>query len=109
VTAGMPSILALPTTTATPDPWETVRELRRADAASGDQQPGPRSRQDGARAGLATAATRPLQGGTPPPSRRLGALLSCLGLGGYGEGDETKASVSACGVRLVGNADGMLG
>jgi hypothetical protein len=55
--------------------WDAVRKLRRADAAWGDQQPGQLSRRDTAK-GLATAATRQLQGDIPPSSRRLGALLS---------------------------------
>jgi hypothetical protein len=44
-------------------------------AAWGDQRPGA-TQQNGLAKGLATAATRQLQGDTPQSSRRLGALLS---------------------------------
>jgi hypothetical protein len=85
----MAGILALPltsTTATTPDRWEAVWKLGLADAAwaisnqdraAGKTLPGW---------GLATAAPSPLQSDTPPSSRRLGALLSCLRFGGYEEG-----------------------
>ena len=41
------------------------------------------TQQKGHCTGLATAATSQLQGDTPMSSWRLGALLSCVGLGGY--------------------------
>jgi hypothetical protein len=79
-TDGMAGILAFRPPRRRPYRWDALRKLRRADAAWGDQQPGQLSRRDTAK-GLATAATRQLQGDIPPSSRRLGALLSSEELG----------------------------
>jgi hypothetical protein len=66
-----------------------------------DQQPGQLNRKDTAQAGLATAATRQRQGDTPPSSRRLGALLSCVGLGWYEGRAMGLRKGGVCGVGLA--------
>jgi hypothetical protein len=73
---GTASVLALPATAMTPDRWEAVGELRRTQAIWTISNHDRTAAKDTARTGLATAVTRPLQGGTPPSSQRLGALLS---------------------------------
>jgi hypothetical protein len=49
----------------------------------------------------ATAVTRPLLGIAPPSRPRLGALLSCVGLGGYERGAMALRKVRVCLVGLV--------
>ena len=65
----------IPTTATTPLPLGCRPEVLPGRRHLGDQQPGQLSRRDTAK-GLATAATRQLQGDIPPFSQRLGALLS---------------------------------
>ena len=62
-------------TTATPYDRNTAQQLRRVGAAWAVSSRDSSRRRRPCR-GLATATTRPLQGDTPPSSRRLGALLS---------------------------------
>jgi hypothetical protein len=55
-----------------------------------------------ASATVTTAATRQLLGVAPPSRPRLGALLSCVGCGGYEEKAMGLRKGAVCGVRLGG-------
>jgi hypothetical protein len=87
-------------TTATPYDRNTAQKLRRVGAAWGGQQPGTAPQETTLpRAGHRRDQT--VEGDTPPSGRRLAALLSCVGVGGYEERAMGQRKVSGCGVRLV--------
>ena len=95
-TDGMAGVLAFPAAATTPDRWGAVRKLRRPDATWSTatrtaQQKGH------CQEGLATAVTRQGQGDTSPSSWRLGALLSCVGVGGYEERAMGRRKGEVCG------------